>query len=360
MSIHTLEPAYHPNQKMTMLIDWLVTLKCNYDCAYCPIGPDGHDNSTQHPPYDVCIKMLEQMYQYTDVVMSYKKETFKDAILNIYGGESVYHPRILDIMSETSRRYEKYKDNWRLKRRLTTNGTASAKNWKILCDHIEGVTMSYHSPGPAKLKTVFKNNIEHLVDIKMEHDVVVLMYPQKDFWQDCVEFMRWSKANKVNARAKMLDGPFHYRENHLEDLKEFIDPSELKDWDTSTKPDNQSRGCCGGRKMCSNRNIKEYSMLVPRGPQGFVGWQCSANQFFLHGNNVTEQYYTNKDCKVKLDGTRGAIADINTMPDYIESMKGLAQLPTLRCVQRECLCGTCAPKSSDPQKLKEILGIYNL
>ena len=84
LPIHTIEPAYHPKNKMGFLIDWLLTLKCNYDCSYCPIGPTGHDNSTQHPPMEKCVAMLKQMYQYTDVMMQYKKNQFKDAILNVY------------------------------------------------------------------------------------------------------------------------------------------------------------------------------------------------------------------------------------------------------------------------------------
>ena len=337
MSIHTLEPAYHPNQKMSFLIDWLITLKCNYDCGYCPIGPDGHDNSTKHPPMEKCLKMLEQMYQYTDAIMVHKKNAFKDAILNIYGGESLYHPDILEIMAKSSRMYEKYSDRWRLKRRLTTNGTATEKNWKVICDHVEGVTMSYHSPGPAKMKKLFKNNTEYLHDTKKEYDVVVLMYPHTDFWKDCVDFMHWATDNSINARAKMLDGPFMYDQNHLDDLAEFIPEEELKDWAHTTKPDNQSRGCCGGRKMCFDRNLKQHKTLVPRGINGFEGWHC----------------------RVKLDGGTGAIADMNTMSDYIDSMRKTNKLPTLVCAQKECLCGTCAPKAVDSNNLNNILKIYN-
>ena len=31
--------------------------------------------------------------------------------------------------------------------------------WKTVCDHIEGITMSYHSPGPEKLKKFFKTTV---------------------------------------------------------------------------------------------------------------------------------------------------------------------------------------------------------
>ena len=151
LPIHTIEAAYHPKNKMAFLIDWLLTLKCNYDCSYC--GSLGHDNSTQHPPMEKCITMLKQLYQYTDVMMHYKKNSFKDAILNIYGGEALYHPDIEKILIETTREYEKYSDRWGLRRRITTNATATETLWRVVCEHIEGITFSYHSQGSEKLKS---------------------------------------------------------------------------------------------------------------------------------------------------------------------------------------------------------------
>lgn len=360
MPIHTLESAYHPKNKMSFLIDWLVTLKCNYDCVYCPIGPSGHDNSKPHPSVDRSIIMIDQMYQYTDVVLSHKGARFKDVIMNIYGGESIYHPDIVPLIQKTSEMYESYKDRWRLRRRITTNGTAAEKIWKPICEHIEGFTMSYHSTGPDKLKKLFKKNLQYLTEIKKEHDLIVCMYPEKDHWHDCIDFLRWAQDSGIHARPKMLDGNCGvYNKEHLKDLEEFIDENELKEWDTDQKADTQSRGCCGGRKMCVNRNIREYQFLVPRESKGFKGWHCSANQFFLHGNNSSGEYYTNKDCRVKLDGKTGAIANINTMPQYIENMKQQKKLPTLVCAQNTCRCGTCAPKSIYKEKLTEILNIYN-
>lgn len=360
MPINTIEPAYHPNQKMSFLVDWLVTLKCNYDCAYCPIGPTGHDNSTKHPDVKQSLLMLDQMYEYVDVVMLHKKEASKEVIMQMLGGEVIYHPNVIELMVHSSRRYEQYKENWKLKRRLTTNGTATEKIWNAICEHIEGITMSYHSPGPDKLKKFFKANLEHLGDIKKEHDVIVCMYPDRYHWKDCINFLHWAKDKGIPARPKMLDGPLGvYNKQHIHDLSEFLDPTELQDWDTEKRADTQARGCCGGRKMCFDRKLKQQHILVPRGPNGFKGWHCSANQFFLHGNNVTGQYYTNKDCRVKLDGSTGAIADINTMPDYIADLRTQQELPTLICAQTKCVCGTCAPKSVDRQQLLEIMKIYN-
>ena len=363
-TIHTVEAAYHPKDKMGFLIDWLLTLKCNYDCAYCSIGPHGHDNSTKHPPLENCITMLQQLYQYTDAMLEHKKPAFKDAILNVYGGEALYHPHIENILIETTRKYEKYSNRWRLRRRLTTNATATENLWHVICEHIEGITFSYHSQGSEKMKTLFKKNIEHAVKIKKEHDIIVCMYPHLSYWQDCLDFLQYCDSNGLNARPKLLDGPLGvYAERQLEQLIPYIknfDQSDINKINKGSSVDAQSRGCCGGRSMCINRNIKEHTTMIPR-EVGFKGWHCSANQFFIHGNNVYGTYYTNKDCQVRLDQTLGPIATVDTMEKYIEDIKKLnnTALPTLRCVQQKCWCGTCAPKSIHKENLDDIMKIYN-
>lgn len=363
LPIHTIEPAYHPKNKMGFLIDWLLTLKCNYDCAYCPIGPKGHDNSTQHPPMEKCVAMLKQMYQYTDVMMQYKKNQFKDAILNVYGGEALYHPNIEEILLETTRQFKPYENSWRLTRRITTNATAAVKKWKTICEHIEGITFSYHSQGSEKMKTLFKKNIDHALKIKKEYDIIVCVFPHFNYWQDCLNFLEYCKQNKLNARPKLLDGPLGiYNQKQIDELVPYLKDTSLGtviNQDISI--DKQSRACCGGRSLCTNRNIKDYQTMVPR-KLGFEGWYCSANWFFLHGNNVNGKYYTNKDCRVTLNQTRGEIANIDSMPSYMQQMEEKLSsntLPIMRCVQKKCLCGTCAPKSIHKENLNEIMKIYN-
>ncbi len=362
-SVHTIEPAYHPKNKMGFLIDWLLTLKCNYDCSYCPIGPTGHDNSTQHPPLEKCIKMLKQMYQYTDIMMQNKKNQFKDAILNVYGGEALYHPDIEKIIIETSRHYEKYSNSWRLKRRMTTNATAPEKKWQTVCEHIEGVTFSYHSQGAKKMQTLFKRNIEHVLKLRKEYDIIVCAFPHDGYWQDCLDFLEYCKQNKLNARPKLLDGPMGlYGQKHIEELAPYLEDDSIgKQFKPDIPIDNQGRACCGGRSMCTNRNIKDYQTMIPR-KFGFEGWHCSANWFFLHGNNVNGEYYTNKDCRVTMNQTQGAIANMNTMPEYIRVIKEQLfsnTVPMLRCVQKKCLCGICAPKSIHRENLDAIMKIFN-
>ena len=360
--LDTIEPAYHPSGKLGLLIDWIITLKCNYDCSYC--GLWGHDNSQPHPDYDRSIVMLKQLYEYADVMMLSKKVRFKDAILNMYGGEAVFHPEFLKIAEASTREFEKYSDRWRLRRRLTTNGTATEKNWKKIVSHIEGATMSYHSQGPQKLKNRYHANVQHLIEIGKEFDVVVLMYPHPDNWGDCLGYARWCKENKLRYRAKLLDGgKGKYSESQIEELAEFFSSDELDVIRPGVETRRIARACCGGRPLCTNRQLKSPQHFVPRGPMGYRGWTCSANQFFIYGNNTNGMYYTNKDCRVRLDGKVGPIANIDTMDGYTSSLrKQIEQTgtpPVLTCGQNTCDCGTCAPKSRTPEGLVEIMKVYN-
>ena len=364
-SLTSVQPAVHPRSKISFLIDFLITLKCNYDCSYCGIGPMGHDNSMPHPSYEKSIIMLKQLYAYTDVMMLAKKEGAKDAIMNMYGGEAIFHPRFVDIAQATTREFEKYVGRWRLKRRLTTNGTATPANWRTIMNHVEGVTMSYHTYGPPKIKEYFYKNLEHVIDARMEYDVVVMMYPHKDHWDECCEFLRYCNTNNINARPRLLDGvEGKYNPSQIEELSEFLPQRELD----AIRPDKilQStvRACCGGRPLCTNGDLKTPQTLVPRGPEGYKGWSCSANQFFIFGDNTNGQYFTNKDCHVRLDQTRGPIATIDNMTEYTDSIRQQiikdGAPPVLKCVQDHCLCGTCAPKATSSAALEGIMKIYNV
>jgi len=329
------------------------------------IGDQGHDNSIPHPNYDRCLGMLKQLYAYTDVMMISKKDRLKDAIMNMYGGEAVFHPQFVQLAESTTREFEQYQDRWRLKRRLTTNGTATEKNWKTIVSHMEGVTMSYHTQGPQKLKKVFRANLQHLVDIDKEFDVVVLMYPHKDYWQECLEFARWCKENKLRSRPRLLDGKLgSYNETQIQELSEFFSRDELDSAGPGEKPTvSNVRACCGGRPLCTNREFKSPQTLVPRGPEGYKGWTCAANQFFIFGNTPTGMYYTNKDCRVRLDGKIGPIANIHTMDQYTNKIRKQIQetntVPVLTCAQTHCHCGTCAPKARTPEDLAKIMKAYN-
>jgi hypothetical protein len=366
--LHTLEAAYHPAKKLSFLLDWLVTLKCNFDCDYCAIGPDGHDNSKAHPPKHLCLKMLKHSYEYVDCYMEQKSNRFRDVHLNIYGGESLYHPDIEELMEESSRLFEPYKNRWNINRRMTTNASATLKKWKNVVEHLEGVTFSYHPQGSEKMKNNFINNVEYFVTTKKDYDIVILMYPKEPFFTDSLNFLKNCIKNNLNARPRLLDGFLGiYSDEQLAMLRSFYvnkntTVSSIDSISNNNSIVSQGRACCGGRQMCVNRDLKNPVKFIQR-QNGFEGWHCSANHWFLMMNSVTKEFYTNKDCRVRSDGSVGALATVDTIEEYIKSLKIQLQQNKnffLKCAQKTCRCGTCAPKSMHKENLTDIMKIYNV
>jgi hypothetical protein len=365
--IHTIEPQPIPKHKMAFLMDWLITLKCNYDCGYCGPGVNGfqpgHDNSIPHPDADVCEKMLSQGFEYVDAYMEKKRPNMRALNLNIYGGEALYRGDIEYLMDRSSELYAKYKDRWSLQRILTTNASSDLEKWKNVTDHVEYVQFSFHTDGPPKLQDNFFRNIEYHHSTKKPYSAIVLMYPKK--WERSMYALEYMQRKGYNVRPRILDGHAGVYTN--EQLQQIFDAMKEKDHSLLEKINNDKtidqsgRACCGGRPMCINRNLKEPKKFVPR--DSWQGWKCSANQFFLFMDCVSRKFHTTKDCWVRPDGTVGALATIETMDKFIAETKAkLQETPDvfLTCAQKICRCGTCAPKSTTSEGLSKVLNSYNI
>jgi len=365
-NFETLEPHPSPKNKMAFLMDWLVTLKCNYDCGYC--GPAingyqaGHDNSIPHPETDVCEKMLAQGFEYVDAYMEKKRPNMRALNLNIYGGEALYRKDIEYLMDKSSELYAKYKDRWSLQRMLTTNASSDLNKWKNVTDHVEYVQFSYHTEGPPKLQDNFFRNIEYHHANKKPYSAIVLMYPKQ--WSRSIYALEYMQKKGYNVRPRILDG--NQGTYTKEQLQQCFDAMKEKDHGLldmiEEKPViEKMRACCGGRSLCVNRNFKDPKKVIPR--DSWQGWKCSANQFFLFMDCVSRKFHTTKDCWVRPDGTRGALATIETMDKFIEETKAKLKISPeyfLTCVQKTCMCGTCAPKSSTSAGLAKVMKSYNI
>ena len=363
---HTLEPHPSPKHKMAFLFDWLVTLKCNYDCSYCGPGVNGyrpgHDNSLPHPEQETCEKMLEQGFRYVDMYMEIKKPNMRSLNLNIYGGEALFRKDIEYLLERSSKLYESYKGNWHLNRMLTTNASSSLDKWKNISEHLEYVNFSYHAQGPTKLQDNFMRNIEWSHENKKNYGAIVLMYPGE--WEKCMYVFQLMQRKGYNVRPRIIDGPAgKYTKDQLRQIFDAMNEKDysLLDGIEGKQIDSKMRACCGGRPLCIDRNLKEPKKAVAR--DSWMGWKCSANQFFLFADCHSKKFFTNKDCNVRHDGTWGPLADIDTMDDYIEqSKRRLKQTHNcfLTCVQKTCRCGTCAPKSLTDKGLADVMKSYNI
>ena len=128
--------ALSPDSIPAFLLDWEVTKRCNLDCGYCETGTDGgHDNSTQHPQLDDCLKSIDFMYEYVDLYMQHKKPVQRKVVLNVYGGESLFHPNIEEILKACHEKYKVYKERWELTITTTTNAVINKSIWNRIIQH---------------------------------------------------------------------------------------------------------------------------------------------------------------------------------------------------------------------------------
>lgn len=372
--IHSIESAIDPNNKPLFLLDWELTKLCNLDCSYCPTGPEsgGHDNSTNHPPLDRCLKTIDLMYEYVDAYQSYKKSWLQSVVLNVYGGESLFHPDIQTILQEVRCRHKKY--SWDLTVTCTTNLIIGKHQLSKIIDLIDEFTVSFHSESLPKQQKQCLDNLLLLKQANKKVKCVIVMHNNPDLWNTCISAAEFCKTHDIAYYTKPLDNrepEWEYRHDQKEYFKIYrlektVNKSierhaqlvQLSD-QTDLSGIHSGRSCCAGRCLSTNNNIKESLNFIPK--QDFKDWYCSVNWYFVYINQLTEQVYNNKDCRVNFNGTVGPMCTLDTMPDYIKNLKeqlALNTLPTVKCVKRICICGFCAPKADTIEQLNTIMKKY--
>ena len=366
----SLEPAIDPNNRISFLLDWELTMKCNLDCSYCFSDLyGGHDNSTQHPPKDECVQALEFMFKYVDQYMQYKPAGLKYVVLNVYGGESLHHPDIVEILAQIQPKYQQYADRWHLTVTTTTNAIISNKKLEKIIPHIDEFTVSYHCETTDKQKQQFKENLLTIQQSGRRLKCIVMMHDNTEHFQDSVDFLTWLEDNSIKSLPKQIDNrKLATRSYDQQKITWFNELYQSKTYGIADNIDpvlNESkdlsqvgRACCGGRQSCLDQNYKnrQYYVLDNR----FPDWYCSVNQFFLFVKQVTGEVYVNKDCKMRFDGTVGPIGKLLDSDVIINELK--VQLingqPVIQCKKSTCLCGLCAPKAKNLDTYKSIMKKY--
>jgi len=361
---NTVEAAIDPSNKLTFLLDWELTLKCNLDCSYCGTGLyKGHDNSIPHPPVEECIKSIDFMLEYVDLYMANRIKSLKHVILNVYGGESFHHPNIVEILKKIKEKYlQNYSKNWLLVLQLTTNLIVPEKKLLKVIDLLDNITVSYHSESTTKQQEQFKKNCKILQQYNKNFKCIVLMHPKKERWENCINMIEWLKQNNIDYLPRQLDHGsmvthFNYYEYQLEWFKNLYSERNGKkqklDIEWKTEKGNEKkfdlsdsgRSCCGGRLLCSNSDYKNTEAFVNN---KFKGWSCSVNEFFLYIKQVNGEIYVNKDCKMDFNGEVAPIGNLKNSDNLLNwTRKNIENqtMPVITCDKEQCFCGVCAPKT---------------
>jgi pyruvate-formate lyase-activating enzyme len=371
--VNSIAFALDPTNVPAFLLDWELTKLCNLDCSYCTQGIDGgHDNTTKHPPKDECLQTIDFMYQYVDLYMQHKKPSQRKVILNVYGGESLFHPDIVEILTECRNRYHQFADKWHLTISCTTNGVVGKNQWERIVPLIDDFTISYHAENLPKQKQQYKDNVLYLKSQNKRFKCAVMMHNNKELFEDAESLVQFCKDNDIRYVLKPLDNSgteWKYSSEQFSKLKtfwigevpeskkdryqKFINIAEEKSEVSSI---DQGRPCCGGRKLSLNGDLKSCVSYVPK--QGFRDWYCSVNWFFLFVRQLDGAVFTNKDCKTS---TTGRVEPLGNLNDYQLILKKLkiqldsTEPPIIKCVKDICMCGFCAPKSQNLKEYKKLL-----
>jgi pyruvate-formate lyase-activating enzyme len=370
-----LEPAVDPNNRISFLLDWELTMKCNLDCSYCDTGLyGGHDNTTKHPPLDQCLATIDFMFEYADLYMSTKPRSIRYVILNMYGGESLHHPDIVTILSQIKQKYQPYADRWHLTITTTTNAIVSHKKLQQIIPYIDEFTVSYHTENTDKQKQQFKDNLLSIAKAGRRQKCVVLMHQEPDLFADSQGMIEWLTQNNINMLPRQLDGSTGVSNNQQRiytqsqviwfdsfyKTKSSDKSKQILDNTTDLSLTNVGRACCGGRQVCTDENYKQRQFYVSN---KFPDWYCSVNHFFLYVKQVTGEVYVNKDCKMDFDGNVGAIGYLNKTDSILSKLRSQIDTQTwtvIQCKKSNCLCGLCAPKAKNLNTYNHIMEKYQL
>jgi pyruvate-formate lyase-activating enzyme len=338
-------------------------MKCNLDCTYCASDLyGGHDNSQKHPPLADCLRTIDFMFEYTDIYMATKPRGIQYVVLNVYGGEALHHPNIVEILKAVRERYRYYQDRWHLTITTTTNAIISPRRLNQIVPLIDEFSMSYHTENTAEQKQQFRDNLLTIKNAGRRQKCLVLMHSESDKFADAQSMIEWLEQNNIKHLPKQLDhGPeidFNYNSQQVvwfEGLyKKSLDHAVIKN--NKANLADTGRACCGGRQLCENQQNKTPQKFVSN---KFPGWYCSVNHFFLYIKQVNGEVYVNKDCKMNYDGSVGPIGNL----DNVEPMLAQARnpdRPKIQCAKSRCMCGLCAPKAADLDTYKIIMRKYEI
>ena len=374
LEFDVLEPAIDPNNKISFLLDWELTMKCNLDCSYCGSGTyGGHDNSTKHPPLIDCLTALDFMFEYVDLYMNTKPKGLRYVILNVYGGESLHHPDIVKILSQIKQKYQPYSNRWHLTVTTTTNAIISDKKLKQIIPYIDEFTVSYHTENTDKQKEQFKDNLLTIAQSGRRQKCIVLMHQEPTLFQDATDIITWLTENNIKQLPRQLDGNTGVVDkkrlygksqvtwfNDLYKTKTFGNATEILEDDKDLQLTDVGRACCGGRQLCTEKNYKQRHFYVDN---KFPDWYCSVNHFFLYVKQVNGEVYVNKDCKMNFDSSVGPIGNLNNTKKILSKLKEQLDtntLPVIQCKKYNCFCGLCAPKAKNLETYNSIMEKYYL
>ena len=331
-------------------VAWESTLKCNLDCGYCG---DGHDNKTEHPSLGACNETVDFIFKYVDKKMQERPQHARQANLNIQGGESLFHPHIVDILKWIA--YKKKSINWYMGTAFITNAVVGMRQWKRISEYVDYYTISYHAESTDKQQQLVKNNILYCKENNINFTVNLMMHPK--LWDNCIGMIEWCKDNNVPYHPRQLDHHWlDMRWNYSAEQTEYLLGRTVTTKDKlahvfvkGLNLSAEGRACCGNKTLCASGCDTKYV------DNHFKNWHCSVADHFLYIRQTTGEVFTNKDCRMNYDSKVGPIGNLNNTNDIFSKMHNTG----IVCKKKSCWCGICAPKAKTKEKFDTMMADLN-
>ena len=328
-----------PKDDRIFQVAWESTLKCNLDCGYCG---DGHDNKTQHPSLADCNDTVDFIFKYVDVKMQQRPKHARQANINIQGGESLFHPHIVDILKWIT--HKKKSIDWYIGTAFITNAVVGMRQWKRISEYVDYYTISYHAESTPKQQELVKNNILYCKENNINFTVNLMMHPK--LWNNCIKMINWCKDNNIPYNARQLDHHWlDMRWNYNAEQTEYLLGRKVSAKDKlayafvkGLNLSSTGRACCSGKAMCAGSCDTTYVE-----GNNFKNWHCSVADHFLYIRQNSGEVFTNKDCRMNYDNKVGPIGNLSDTQSIFDSMHNQG----IVCAKKTCWCGLCAPKAKD-------------
>jgi len=356
MNYSVIEPTL--DDAPVFQITWETTLKCNLDCSYC--SKNYHNNAIPHPTLEECLKTVDFLLEYVDAYMAYKLPSQRRAGLNVFGGESLFHPNIVEILDYIKIQHEQYKDKWSLSIQTITNAIVKEKIWDRIVDKIDYWTVSYHSETTIEQQDLFKQNLLDLKQKGKHFKCAIMMHPKH--WNNSISMIEWCKDNNIPHLPRQLEHDFDFDYYKKDQIKWFDELYGIttkiplhKKIISIINLDSNGRSCCGGNEMHVNADYSSSQPYIPN--NNFKGWHCSVHYFFVFVKQVTKEVFVNKDCMMNFDGKIAPIGYLSDAQLIIDNIKQ-KQPPAIVCGKHRCRCGLCAPKAKKYYDYNNIMRHY--
>lgn len=359
-----------PQNKPTYNIDWSLTQFCNLDCSYCT----SHDNATEHPLVDECVKGIEFAFQHADLIMSIRKKYERSVTLNLLGGEVLIHPDIVDILKYAHALHQqRYKSRWDLNVSLLTNAAIGKRALKRCLPYIKHWTVSYHTETNKKQKKLIVDNIFELHQQQKLSRVRVMMHSSPEKFNECLNLISMLKENNIAYEVTPIgvhqtmkfDKTVHeYSHQQSQTILSYWNRDERKAEEVSTNNDKfivtkTGYPCCSGQLLCVNQDRKNLVRHVPM--VHFKNWYCSVNLSFLSVNQVTKNIHYNDACRVNNQSKLGVVGTLDNSEQIITELRSQIEsqsVPVIQCPKDICGCGRCAPKSDNIDTFRKIMSVH--